>query len=1416
MPRNVDGEIIVGIDIPASTKIVESDIRKLLQNLTTLEAKINHADLTDNAKQELRKQINDIKNLTANVEHLALDDTAKQEFRNAVGKVNNLTANIQNVKLDPSFQKNLQTALNGLTGLTINISGFNINPNAVKNAGQQVGKLISDSAMKTIDRVTSEGIEIPFTVSSQGSQAFKDQMKKLVADWTNNKGALTDIKINTSTSWDNKLQQNVEKLTGAVVTYNNELGETIQKHIALRKIGEGTDKKGNKVDKMGFVETSAIYRKTLNVASVAMDKFESKQKIASARIENNLKRLAREYSDPNASKPINEQGHISSLATQYDKVKQAIADMRSASKDTFVDAELEAKKQISILQSLVKEYRNAETVASKMKAVDISSGVQIATADFNKLKADAQGLGLDITKLEKAFENLEKTQTASNLNVFNDALRTSRAELQALKSQINADSKQEIFNVKKQGLTEAIKEWKKLHPEAKNFNKEIDGVNTTVDSLLKRLKKVSTDADLRGITSVWEMYSKSAEKAYKDTEKIYQLADITAKNLLHISVPQRGTNNVMPVIEKMARDNNWSNFNVSGVQEDDGKIKKLTLTVTEATGEIKKFNLERRKMQSGGQNFNGLLQVGDVQVIKTATQAQYELNKAQRESDAKTLFSRQKEAYQEIWNIRKQLAKLDETDETNYAHVQALKEEEKVWKDICESATLQLRLYEDIITAQERSVALSEIKDKAQSNINIQQGKDASKIAKAEQQEDIAIANKLLSDQKRKYEEIWKIEKQIAYASENGKTNLVSQLSSRKSDLEKEYSIISKELDKYDAIIDREEQSAKLADVRAKAEHEILSITAKELDKMNDIAKKEEERLAKKAQSDHDAKQAMYEKLWFDYDNGNLNKVKTIDDNVANNTYATQINDLITKYKQYGLTVDQAEDKVRELRSTLATMSNADKSAEERIKAEERYQQALKKSQNEVKVYSQNQRGLATDQQRLALANTMEAFLQKNTRITAKARQETEMYIATLRNLNSEMTVVAKNEINNSFKQMQNNMRVLGKLGYALKDQMKQATGSFVQWFSVSNLVMSGIYHGRSAITELKEIDTYLTEISKANNELTKSELADIGNRSFDIASNYGKTATDFLSAVQEASRAGYKNAEGIAELSTAAQGAGDMTSDVANQMLIATDKAYKMNGAVDLLRNTLDGMNFITNNNAVNMTELSEGMTIVASTAASFGVGVNELTAALGTMSATTQQSGSEVARAFRAILLNIRQVSDEEEGIDAEGLTKYERACNALGVKLKETKDGVLSLRDPMEVLKELSEEYVKLDESDIRRTNLLNSVGGKLRATQLDALLRQWSMYEKMLGEYEAGIGSMAVEAEKTANSWEGSLNRLSNTFADTIGNIANSDGVITLINSLNELLQIINKLTDSLGSFGSIGMIGSAILGGKGLG
>ena len=65
--------------------------------------------------------------------------------------------------------------------------------------------------------------------------------------------------------------------------------------------------------------------------------------------------------------------------------------------------------------------------------------------------------------------------------------------------------------------------------------------------------------------------------------------------------------------------------------------------------------------------------------------------------------------------------------------------------------------------------------------------------------------------------------------------------------------------------------------------------------------------------------------------------------------------------------------------------------------------------------------------------------------------------------------------------------------------------------------------------------------------------------------------------------------------------------------------------------------------------------------------------------------------------------------------------------------------------------------------------------------------------------------------SANSWEGSLNQLSNTWTDTVNNIANSDTIISGINALNSLLEIVNKLTEALGPAGSIVLAGGLFAG-----
>lgn len=365
-----------------------------------------------------------------------------------------------------------------------------------------------------------------------------------------------------------------------------------------------------------------------------------------------------------------------------------------------------------------------------------------------------------------------------------------------------------------------------------------------------------------------------------------------------------------------------------------------------------------------------------------------------------------------------------------------------------------------------------------------------------------------------------------------------------------------------------------------------------------------------------------------------------------------------------------------------------------------------------------------------------------------------------------------------------------------------------------SNVVMAVISKIRTAAAELKEIHTVLAEIGKIDTNLSASGLKEIGGNSFEAASKYGKKAVEYLTNFKEVLHAGYENTGELAELSMALQTACDITSELANRYIFTTDKAYELDGSVGKLTETLDGASYLSGHNAIRMSELAEAMSIVGTQAASSQMELDETTAAIAALLAVTRQDGSVIGNAFNGILMNLRQVTGEiEDGgdaIDEEALIRYRDACEALGVSLTTINNGTVSLKEPMQILKELSEEYTRLDESDAKRRNLLDATGGQDRADTLNALLEHYSLYEEMLREYGEGTGALAAEAEKVANSWEGSLNRLSNTWTDTVGNIADSDIIITAINGFNELLSLINKTTDALGTSGALTIAGGGIL------
>ncbi|GFI70090.1 hypothetical protein IMSAG249_01917 [Lachnospiraceae bacterium] len=163
---------------------------------------------------------------------------------------------------------------------------------------------------------------------------------------------------------------------------------------------------------------------------------------------------------------------------------------------------------------------------------------------------------------------------------------------------------------------------------------------------------------------------------------------------------------------------------------------------------------------------------------------------------------------------------------------------------------------------------------------------------------------------------------------------------------------------------------------------------------------------------------------------------------------------------------------------------------------------------------------------------------------------------------------------------------------------------------------------------------------------MTAQQLEKLGNTSFKAASKYGKTASDYLLGVQEMSRSGFYGDKGtaMAEQSLLAQAAGDMSADIANKYILATNAAYKYNGEAEKLNAVLNGQNSITNRNSVAMADMATAMSEAGTVASSYRVSVEDLSAMIGTMESVTKLGGSEVGNGIKAILINLQNVNSSK----------------------------------------------------------------------------------------------------------------------------------------------------------------------------
>lgn len=315
------------------------------------------------------------------------------------------------------------------------------------------------------------------------------------------------------------------------------------------------------------------------------------------------------------------------------------------------------------------------------------------------------------------------------------------------------------------------------------------------------------------------------------------------------------------------------------------------------------------------------------------------------------------------------------------------------------------------------------------------------------------------------------------------------------------------------------------------------------------------------------------------------------------------------------------------------------------------------------------------------------------------------------------------------------------------------------------------------SVAEMKKLDSELVTVRKVA-DATQQQLEEISEGSYENAAKYGRNPSDYAAGVAEFNRAGYREtAEALAELSIKTQLVGDMNAKTANQFLLATDAAYKYKGSVTQLSTVLDGMNAIDNNFATSIEKIAAGLGKVAPIASQAHVGIDELSAAIGTITAVTQRSGEEAATALRALFLNI--MGDTKTEIE-DGATWTAGEIAGLRDLMKKYIPEIVAEADrlgkvinPMEAIGALSRAMSEGILTEQELVQQVSDIGGKLRSSQLLAIVQNWELYSEMLNTYKTAAGSADKEVEKMMDSWEAKGNRLNASFNKLMSHFFNAE-------------------------------------------
>ena len=426
------------------------------------------------------------------------DDTA---LRNLTNQLNTLKASITTANFSPTALTELTNQVNRALQ-NINIGNINVGNigNQAQQVGQQIGQQINQGVSQSLSGNT--GVLDTFRRSLENIGMGSEEIDA-VANRIENLGVKIEA-LNQSTSHTVGRRGNRDILS-VDISGTDRLGQAIK---LTEQYNMAT---GDLIRSMDSVST-AQQKATANVST-----FNDKLKIATADYENTLSKIESGINDKGVSKPIKDQNHIDALNTQIGEVNNAITNLGNASASTFTDMKIEVERQITLLQNMERAYRNAETVATSLRAKDIDTVKSQYASKLDVLTTKMKSSGVYTSGFQNGTNNLqnmlESASDSSGLVAFLNGLDKLEAGYKRAKASADAFNQSQKVGIKVSGLEASISDLQRISPEIDGFEANINGAKVTVQSLRDELSKVSTQSDFSVVNEKWKAFEKSAKSA---------------------------------------------------------------------------------------------------------------------------------------------------------------------------------------------------------------------------------------------------------------------------------------------------------------------------------------------------------------------------------------------------------------------------------------------------------------------------------------------------------------------------------------------------------------------------------------------------------------------------------------------------------------------------------------------------------------------------------------------------------------------------------------------------------------------------------------------------------------------------------------------------------------------------------------